>query len=421
MIHTLFTRLITAILLGLIAVAAHAQTPAETRQVTPETLRSELAAATAGTVLQLSPGTYGVLELRGLAGAAGAPITLISAYPDNRAVLTGLELRQVRHIVLDNIVFDYTFDSEHARHLRPFQVLSSVDVTITNSLFDGDVARGVSETDDGFGTAFGFGLRDTDGFTFEGNEVRNFFRGTVMSQSRNLVVRDNDLHDIRMDGMNFAEVVDVVIEGNHIHDFNRSIASTDHADMIQFWTNRTDSPSRNIVIRNNVLNSGAGWFTQSIFMRNDMVDRGLAGDEMFYRNILIEENVILNAHLHGITVGETDGLIIRNNTVVRNATSEGPRDNPNLYVPQIRVGEASRDVTVARNVVSRIVGHTGQAGWQVTDNLFVQDRTRLEAGFYGLIFSPLALEDPRRIDGFVPLPGGPLDGAGIGATRLSGD
>lgn len=71
----------------------------------------------------------------------------------------------------------------------------------------------------------------------------------------------------------------------------------------------SERPSVNIVIPGNILNSGAGVWNQSIFMRNEKVDTQDPGPEMFYRDIVIEENVILNAHQHGITVGETDGLI----------------------------------------------------------------------------------------------------------------
>ena len=88
--------------------------------------------------------------------------------------------------------------------------------------------------------------------------------------------------------------------------------------MIQFWTNGTTSPSTNITISENFLDSGNGEWTQSIFMRNEAVDSQGAGTEMFYQNVLIENNVIYNAHTHGITVGEADGLIIRNNTILQN-------------------------------------------------------------------------------------------------------
>jgi parallel beta-helix repeat protein len=278
----------------------------------------------------------------------------------------------------------------------------------------------VGPASDGFGTGFGLSVRGSERVTIEAVEIRGFFRGLVVSDSSDLVVRGNNIHSLRMDGMNFAQVERVLIEGNHIHDFIRSLASRDHADMIQFWTNGTTVASRDIVIRNNVLNSGNGWYTQSIFMRNDQVDRGLAGDEMFYRNILIEENVIINAHLHGIVVGATDGLIIRNNTVIRNARSEGERDNVAQWNPRISVAEPSRNVQILRNVVSRIAGDEAQAGWVIADNLFIQDRGRLGEGlYYDLVFVAARTGDPQNLGSFSYLPGGPLEGAGIGASRLA--
>ena len=60
---------------------------------------------------------------------------------------------------------------------------------------------------------------------------------------------------------------------------------------------------------------GKKW-TQSIFMRNEVVDQGLAGANMYYQNVLIENNIIYNAHTHGITVGETIGLTIDHNTAL---------------------------------------------------------------------------------------------------------
>lgn len=83
---------------------------------------------------------------------------------------------------------------------------------------------------------------------------------------------------------------------------------------------------------------GEGDKTQSIFMRNDLVDRGLAGEEMYYQNILIEGNVILNGHKHGITVGETDGLIIQNNTIL----SIGSSDTRYSSTPTINVSGDSK-------------------------------------------------------------------------------
>ena len=111
-------------------------------------------------------------------------------------------------------------------------------------------------------------------------------------------------------------------------------------------------------------------------------------------------------------MGETDGLVIRGNTVVRNALSEGPTDNPPLWTPQIRVAPAARDVDIERNVTSKITGPDGQADWVVDGNVAVQDRTRLAPGFYELVFTG---GDPADPASYRPRPGGPLDGVDAGA------
>jgi hypothetical protein len=383
----------------------------------PEALAKALDGAGPGTVLALAPGDYGSLNLRRFKGAPGAPVTLVAAEPGRRPRFQRMDLREVAHLVLEGLEFDYSFAPGDKQHLRPFTVVNSQDITIRDCLFDGDKAKGVSDLDDGYGWAFGLGVTEVSGFVLESCEIRDFFRGLVVAKCKDVTVRGNDLHDLRMDGMNFAQISLVTIADNYIHDFNRSVNSKDHADMIQFWTNGTDAPSSMITIRGNLLASGRGAWTQSIFMRNEEVDTGRAGPEMLYRDILIEENVIANAHLHGISVGETDGLTIRRNTVLRNPVSEGEKDNPTLWTPQIRVAEGSANVTVERNVVSKVAGFEGQADWRVADNMPVQDRTRMEPGFYDTLLQG----DPADPSTLHYRKGGPLDGAGIGAARLQLD
>ncbi|WP_208734635.1 right-handed parallel beta-helix repeat-containing protein, partial [Corallococcus praedator] len=137
----------------------------------------------------------------------------------------------------------------------------------------------------------------------------------------------------------------VVIEGNRLHDFRASPTSADHPDMIQFWTNGTRTPTRDVIIRDNVLDIGNGTATQSIFMRNDQVDRGEAGREMFYRNVTIEDNVIVNGAANGLVVGETDGLVVRNNTVLR---GEGVRKDGvgASETPLIKIADKSVGVVI---------------------------------------------------------------------------
>ena len=251
----------------------------------------------------------------------------------------------------------------------------------------------------------------------DNNEIFNFHRALTVGQSRDLTITANDIHSIRSDGMNFAQVQQVLIEGNYIHDFRGSLNSADHRDMIQFWTNGTTAPSENITIRGNHLDIGAGDSTQSIFMRNDMVDRGLAGIEMYYRNILIEENVIVNGHAHGITVGETVGLTIRNNSVLHSDGGNADGLDASVEIPRISVSGVSTGVSITNNATSALTGWAGQAGWLVHNNAFIQDQNPQAPGYYGDIFLSSSLQLRDGLHDFRALEGGMLDQLNAGATE----
>ncbi|TMV89211.1 PKD domain-containing protein [Thioclava sp. BHET1] len=391
----------------------------------PAALSALSARVSAGDVLDLAPGNYPELVLYKVSGRADAPITVRSQDPANPARIARMNLRETSHIVLSNLYFDYRYTANDDPSLRPFQVFTTRDLTIRNSVFDGDMApAGADAIERGpRPTAFGLAVRASNGVRIENNEIRRFFRGLVVSDTVNIDVRGNDLHDMRMDGMNFAQVERVKISHNTIHDFLRAANAGDHADMIQFWTAGTTRPSRDIEISNNILNSGEGLFTQSILMRNELVDRGKAGPEMFYRNITIRDNVIINAHLHGITVGETDGVTIANNTLIRNRFSQGDSADPKLWIPSIRVARSARDVRIEKNVVGEIVGPVGQPGWSVEGNLLIQDLSPERPNYYDTLFVAARTGLPDDLSNFDYLPNGPLAGAGVGAPlldRLSG-
>lgn len=145
---------------------------------------------------------------------------------------------------------------------------------------------------------------------------------------------------------------------------------------------------------------------------------------MDYRNLVITGNVILNAHLHGITVGETDGLMIANNTLIRNRLSDGPGGSDGLWTPAIRVSAAAENVTITRNITPAIVGaekHAERAGaskWVISDNLLIQDRDPDAPGYYDAVFVAARSGDPATLAPFTYLPGGPAADGTFGAARL---
>lgn len=386
---------------------------------TQKELIAALGQATGGETILLASGDYGDLQLAARTKinlTYSSEVTIAAANPQAPPVFTGLDLRGVTNLSFEGVTFDYTFAEGHPLYLRPFKATGCTNIEFNNCTFDGDIARGTGTSSDGYATGFGLGIGGSTGVTVEGCEFFNFYRGLVIGGSNDVSVVGNDLHDLRMDGMNFSSVQRVLIEDNYIHDFARSPDPGDHADMIQFWTNGTTRPSTDIMIRGNTLDIGEGNATQSIFMRNDLVDRGLAGEEMFYQRVTIEDNVIVNGHTNGIIVGETSGLVVRNNSVLHSDGGKPDGADASVEIPRISVALASTSVTITQNAASSISGYAGQADWTVTKNAIVQDQDPFALGYYGDIFVASSLQAVDGVHRFVAVPGGLLDTLDAGAT-----
>jgi len=383
---------------------------------TAQELEQALQHANGGETIELAGGDYGDLDLLtfkkfGVKAIYDTPVTITSADPEDRASFSGMDLREVKNLTFDNVVFDSDYSGGDV-WVGPFKIANSEGITIRNSLIEGELASGTGDpTADGFATGKGLRVSSSSDIVIENNEFTTWHRGMVISGSTDVQVTGNDVHSMRSDGMNFSQVERVLIEDNHIHDFKRSMSSSDHSDMIQFWTNGTSRPSTDIVIRGNTLDVGDGK-TQSIFMRNDQVDRGFAGEEMFYRNLLIEENVILNNHVHGIAVGETNGLVIRKNSVL-DADAE---NTSSVATPIIKVKPASMDVVITQNATAGISGQRGQPDWTVSDNALIQNADLNAPGHYGAEFIHSSMSGAANA--YLPDPDGTVAQLDAGASRL---
>ena len=358
-------------------------------------LTAAMAQVKAGDTILLASGDYGAFSTGNDYASA---VTIKSANAGAPATFSSISLNGATGITFDSITFDYKYKVDASLQTSPFTVSGSSNIAFKNSIFDGDVASGRNSIDDGYAVGRGLAINSSDGVTVENSVFQTWMRGLVVSESSNVKILNNEVTGIRSDGMNFIEVKNVLIEGNNIHDFRAAPNSGDHGDMIQFWTTGTTSPSTDITIRNNILNIGQGSWAQSLFMRNEVVDKGLAGDAMYYQNVLIENNTISNAHIHGITVGETDGLIVRNNVLIAATMNLNNAYNAayaakygssaGVMVPHIGVSDASDNVTVTGNSYSgapwsdgvRLNGYTNQPDWNVSNNTYFADKASIPAG-----------------------------------------
>jgi len=381
-------------------------------------LAAALRTATGGETIRLAPGDYGRLDLDGRAFSFKRPVTVTSDDPGAPALFTGLNVSGAANIRFETLAFDYRWTAGDALSIAPFSIRDSRNMAVIGCTFEGDIARGGGPA--GIGHAAGRGFRSADniGFDFIGNTVHTFWKGVGIGNSDNVRVIGNNFHGIRSDGLNVTQPQGILIEHNHFHDFERAPDSEDHPDFLQFWTMNTTRPGSDITIRGNLFDVGGGaGGLHSIFMRNDQVDKGLAGPEMFFRNVLIEDNVILNRHPHGIVLGATHGAVIRGNTVLRDPA---PGDRVAAkYIPRIRIAKESTGVVVQDNIAFALP--QPQPGWRVEGNLRAQDMSPAEPGFYATLFVP---RPPGSAEGLVGLtrlmvlPGSPAARPGLGSSLM---
>ena len=381
-----------------------------------EELEAALRTARGGEIIELKGGDYGDLSIVGEDVSFGEEVTIRSADTDSPATFSEISLRNVANLTFDSIAIEFVseagLDRKAADEQNAVSVSGSTNITIRNSVFEGDTHDEPGSTIEGLPVGVGIFVRGSDDVTVEGNEFSNWGRAAKFRETTDLTVEGNDVHSIRSDGMNFADVDRVLIQGNHFHDFLSYASVSDHRDMIQFWTAGTDSPSTDIVIRDNIMNSGSGVGTQTILMGNELVSRYGAGEEMFYRNVTIENNLIYNSHLHGITVGQAADVLVRNNTLLHNQDSGS---GGSLYLPTIRLSEQSKNVTVEKNITSAVTD--APSGATIRDNLIVQDSSPDEANYYEHLFiNALVGGNEADIAALQALPGGIVEKGGYGST-----
>jgi hypothetical protein len=369
-------------------------------------LQSALSAAKGGDTLVLKGGDYGKLSL--INKAFDTPVKIVSESETNPAILTGLSLRNTTNLKFESIKFDYTSKYGQTLWESPFAVYDSKNIGITKSVFDGDVAKGVAAMDNGYGNGRGLFVTGTTGFELSNSKLSGFHRGVFVNKSNGLNFSGNEITDMSSDGLDLAEVTNVVISGNHIHDFHFSKESIAHPDFIQFMSPNAKIASSNIKITDNFLDQGTGNFTQSIFMKNEAVQNG-AGKELFYKDVFIANNIIRNGHSHGITVGDADGVTIQNNTVLANILA------PIASIPSINVFSSSTGVSVTNNLTNGITV-LPKTGWTVSGNYIVQNNNPSGKDYIGKIFADPLDKDGATLNDFKFIPGNEAEQLGVGST-----
>ena len=252
-------------------------------------LSSALKSAKGGETFTLEGGNYGPLKIN---KGFKKPVTIRSASGREPACFTELRLNNAGNLVLDGLVFDYEYASGEKATANRFSILGSRGITITNSVFDGGHRSGA-------GHGRGLRIRDSAKIDISNSVFRKWWKALTGDSVVDLTIRGSEFTDIRSDGVALGVIDGLVIEANRMHNFRGVKGNKDHRDMIQILRS-SNRRSTDITIRNNIFDMGAGDYAQTIWMGGD--GKNLGDPMLRHQNVLIENNVIYNAHTHGISV-----------------------------------------------------------------------------------------------------------------------
>lgn len=276
--------------------------------------------------IELAPGRYALTELTERDFVTG--VTITSADPDDRAVFTErLLLDGVSGVTLE--AFEVAADAlAPGRNYPRMTVRDSADMTITDVAIAGHIATADEGQDPfsdttrrldpiaGYGQDIGLTVRDSTNVTLTGLDLSALRMGIGLSDAHDVAIRNADIHHVR-EGINMHDVRGVLIEDNVLRNFtpwsSGSRKNIDHPDMIQFYAANSTFGVHDLTIRNNVFHQHADDLqTQTIFGR-----RSAGPDpDITMTNFAIIGNTIINGHLHGISIGDVDGVKIIDNVLL---------------------------------------------------------------------------------------------------------
>ncbi|TAJ71411.1 MAG: hypothetical protein EPO51_14055 [Phenylobacterium sp.] len=260
---------------------------------TTAALNSALANAHGGDTILLGSGTYAGVSINNLKFTED--VTIASATPGAPAVLAGLNIGNSMGLTLqglelkpgDAAAWSFTIGSSSDIHFSDLKVHGSLD---NNPLNDPN----------------GVLIRDSSDISITNSEFQQLANAIGHLNVEGLVIRGNNIHDIRSDGIQGGGSSNVVIDANTFRNFFP--ASTDHPDAIQFFTTNSRASAHDITITDNVIMRGTGRQMQGIFLGEEV-------GTLPYLNVKIAGNFLAGTMYNGIYVYNGRGIVVDDNVV----------------------------------------------------------------------------------------------------------
>jgi hypothetical protein len=253
------------------------------------------AAGVGGVTLLLAPGNYGDVAIGAwnVGYTFPSPVTITSQDPTNRAVFHTIFIQNNSGITIANVNVVGVGVS------YAVQMYNNSNITLGGMKITGPNKTGV-----------GIFSRSDSNITMTNNDIGNYGVGISAYQDfGSLAITRNNVHDVENDGIDVYDGAGLVfapnVSENYVHDF--SPVDGDHPDGIQFAAfggTVTPTVKDNLVTRG--FNYSGALPPQGIFI----------SDGPLYSNPVVTGNLSVGTLYNGITIGDSTGGTMSNNTVL---------------------------------------------------------------------------------------------------------
>ena len=301
----------------------------------PAALLSAVQNATAGEVIEID-GDFGGMQWTGV----HAPDVIIRSIDPPTKRFGTFHMHDCSGITFEDVFFDYPGWAGMPSHIATIYLTTGCN----NLHYRNCRLRGNSENG---GKGYAFHFINGANFTIENCSTEFHKRAVNLGSVDDIDITGCHFSEISTDGINYWQVRRSLIENNVFEKFKPSAGA--HPDCIQLHSGGASIACEDVTIRGNFFN-GADCTVpfQVIFLGNP-------DPAPFYNNIVVEDNLIFGAHIHGISIERINGFTCRNNTLL-----SATHSSPFVGHPGINLDGAS---TITEN--SGNVGPAGAVQYQL--------------------------------------------------------
>lgn len=307
-------------------------------------LKIAATSAKAGDTILLAAGSYGDFSFSAIKPTGTVTIKPVSE--DAQVIFRTMSFTNSANLLVEDIDISRPLVNGVGLNTPMLRVNSSTNISLVG--FDVAGSLDGNAHNDGHGLS----IVSSNRISILDGHFQQVDTAAIIARVQDVIFAGNTITAVR-EGVNISNTQGGLFDRNTIINMQPNYATGDHPDAFQVHSTRT-SASSDLAFRNNVILEGTSGPVGGFFIRSERVGEGIE-----HSNISIENNYYQGTYRHGISVGDTNGLVITGNTVIDSAKA-GNSAAINTYnisggriennIAQLFLHSKSDGVTIANNI-----------------------------------------------------------------------